>query len=142
MERHAFSPATTASNPLSFRIRVSGEESAFLCGRSRSVARSRLASPHRTDAFRRGKAPPKRSLDGAPSRLEMNAIARATRPYEPYWFIRTISARSTSSCCPQLTCCAMGSVSLLRMGVCKKESATFRDAPSRCCIASLNDFPP
>jgi len=59
---------------LSFRIRVSGEESAFLCGRSRSVARSRLAFPHRTDAFRRGKPPPKRSLDGAPSRLEMNAM--------------------------------------------------------------------
>jgi len=79
VERHAFSPAITAPNPLSFRIRFSGEESAFLCGRSRSVARSRLASPHRTDTFRRGKPPPKRSLDGAPSKVEMNAIARATR---------------------------------------------------------------
>jgi hypothetical protein len=33
--------------------------------------------------------------------------------------IRTISERSTSSCCPQFTCCAVGSVSLLRIGMCR-----------------------
>ncbi len=56
--------------------------------------------------------------------------------------IRTISASSTSSCAAKLTCCATGSVSLLRIGVCRCASATLRAAVSRWTIVSLNDFVP
>ncbi len=59
-----------------------------------------------------------------------------------HFIIRTISESSTSSCRPQFTCCAAGSVSLLRIAMCRCASATLRAPFSRWCMVSLKDLPP
>jgi hypothetical protein len=59
-----------------------------------------------------------------------------------HFVIRIISERSMSSCWQQFTCWAVGSVSLLRIGIWRCASPTFRDAFSRWCMVSLKDLPP
>src|ERR1700722_2570721 len=56
--------------------------------------------------------------------------------------IRTISESSKSIPDAKLTCWVVGSVSLVRICVCKCPSATFLAPLSRCSIASRNDFEP
>ena len=63
-------------------------------------------------------------------------------PRITYRVIRTISDRSTSSCWPQFTCCAVGGVSLLRIGMWRCAPPTLRAVFSRCSMVSLNDLPP